>query len=46
MLATLTATMALNFTKEHKEVEKIADHHELPTCPVLSERFPTPLYRY
>ncbi len=25
MLATLTATMALNFTKEHKEVDRIAE---------------------
>lgn len=37
MLATLTATMALNFTKEHKEVEKIAEII-MNTLPVCSER--------
>jgi len=37
LLATLTATMALNFTQEHKEVEKIADTI-MNTLPVCSER--------
>ena len=37
MLATLTATMALNFTKEHKEPEKIAEII-MNTLPVCSER--------
>lgn len=37
MLATLTATMALNFTKEHKEVEKIAEII-MNTLPVCSDR--------
>jgi serine/threonine protein phosphatase PrpC len=37
MLATLTATMALNFTKEHKDVEKIAEII-MNTLPVCSER--------
>ncbi|MFO7617087.1 MAG: SpoIIE family protein phosphatase [Bacteroidales bacterium] len=37
MLATLTATMALNFTREHKEVEKIAEII-MNTLPVCSER--------
>lgn len=34
MLATLTSTMALNFTKEHKEVERTADiiMNTLPLC--------------
>jgi len=37
MLATLTATMALNFTKEHKDVERIAEII-MNTLPVCSER--------
>lgn len=37
MLSTLTATMALNFTEEHKEVHKIADLI-MNTLPVCSER--------
>jgi hypothetical protein len=37
MLATLTATMALNFTSEHKDVEKIAEII-MNTLPVCSER--------
>ncbi len=37
VLATLTATMAVNFTMEHKEVEKIADII-MNTLPVCSER--------
>lgn len=37
VLATLTATMALNFTKEHKEPEKIAEII-MNTLPVCSER--------
>jgi hypothetical protein len=37
MLATLTATMALNFTREHKDVEKIAEII-MNTLPVCSER--------
>ncbi|MEA1876833.1 MAG: SpoIIE family protein phosphatase [Bacteroidota bacterium] len=37
MLATLTATMALNFTREHKEVEKIAEII-MNTLPVCSDR--------
>lgn len=37
MLATLTSTMALNFTREHKEVEKIAEII-MNTLPVCSER--------
>lgn len=37
LLATLTATMALNFTKEHKDVQKIADII-MNTLPVCSER--------
>ncbi len=34
LLSTLTATMALNFTKEHKDALKIADiiMHTLPVC--------------
>jgi len=34
MLATLTSTMALNFTKEHKDVNRIADiiMNTLPVC--------------
>jgi hypothetical protein len=37
ILATLTATMALNFTREHKEVDRIADII-MNTLPVCSER--------
>jgi hypothetical protein len=37
ILATLTATMALNFTREHKEVDLIADII-MNTLPVCSER--------
>lgn len=37
MLATLTATMALNFTQEHKDFTKIADII-MKTLPVCSER--------
>ncbi|MDD4644505.1 MAG: SpoIIE family protein phosphatase [Bacteroidales bacterium] len=37
MLATLTATMALHFTKEHKDVEKIAEII-MNTLPVCSDR--------
>jgi hypothetical protein len=37
MLATLTATMALNFTLEHKEVNRIAEII-MNTLPVCSER--------
>lgn len=37
ILATLTATMALNFTIEHKSVEKIAEI-VMKTLPVCSER--------
>ncbi len=37
MLATLTATMAINFTKEHKDVEKIAEII-MNTLPVCSDR--------
>lgn len=37
LLATLTATMALNFTKEHKDVQKIAEII-MNTLPVCSER--------
>ncbi len=37
LLATLTATMALNFTKEHKDAHKIADII-MNTLPVCSER--------
>ncbi|MCP4311609.1 MAG: SpoIIE family protein phosphatase [Bacteroidetes bacterium] len=37
VLATLTATMALNFTKEHKAADKIADII-MNTLPVCSER--------
>ncbi|MCK9617475.1 MAG: SpoIIE family protein phosphatase [Lentimicrobiaceae bacterium] len=34
MLSTLTATMALNFTEEHRDFQKIADiiMHTLPVC--------------
>ncbi len=37
LLATLTATMALNFTKEHKDAKKIAEII-MNTLPVCSER--------
>jgi hypothetical protein len=37
ILATLTSTMALNFTREHKEVDRIADII-MNTLPVCSER--------
>jgi hypothetical protein len=37
LLATLTATMALNFTKEHKDAQKIAEII-MNTLPVCSER--------
>ncbi|OFX26891.1 MAG: stage II sporulation protein E [Bacteroidetes bacterium GWA2_31_9b] len=37
MLATLTATMALNFTKEHKDVNRIAEII-MNTLPVCSQR--------
>lgn len=37
ILATLTSTMALNFTKEHKEVDRIAEII-MNTLPVCSER--------
>ncbi len=37
VLATLTSTMALNFTSEHKEPEKIAEMI-MNTLPVCSER--------
>jgi hypothetical protein len=37
MLGTLTATMALNFTREHKDVEKIAEII-MNTLPVCSDR--------
>jgi hypothetical protein len=37
MLSTLTATMALNFTEEHKEVNRIAEII-MNTLPVCSER--------
>ena len=37
VLATLTATMALNFTREHKDVERIAEII-MNTLPVCSER--------
>jgi hypothetical protein len=37
ILATLTATMALNFTQEHKEVDRIAEII-MNTLPVCSER--------
>lgn len=37
MLATLTSTMAINFTEEHKEVTRIADII-MNTLPVCSER--------
>ena len=37
ILATLTATMAMNFTREHKEVDRIAEII-MNTLPVCSER--------
>jgi hypothetical protein len=37
ILATLTATMALNFTREHKEVDRIAEII-MNTLPICSER--------
>ena len=37
ILATLTATMAINFTREHKDVDRIADII-MNTLPVCSER--------
>jgi serine phosphatase RsbU (regulator of sigma subunit) len=37
ILATLTATMALNFTREHKDVDRIAEII-MNTLPVCSER--------
>ncbi|MDX9694908.1 MAG: SpoIIE family protein phosphatase [Bacteroidales bacterium] len=37
MLATLTATMALNFTKEHKDVNRIAEII-MNTLPICSQR--------
>ena len=37
ILATLTATMAINFTREHKEVDRIAEII-MNTLPVCSER--------
>lgn len=37
ILATLTSTMALNFTKEHKEIDRIAEII-MNTLPVCSER--------
>lgn len=37
ILATLTATMALNFTKEHKQVDRIAEI-VMRTLPVCSDR--------
>ena len=43
VLATLTATMALNFTKEHKEVHKIAEiiMNTLPVCSVRQMSYAT-----
>jgi len=43
MLATLTATMALNFTKEHKKPEKIAEiiMKTLPVCSVRQISYST-----
>ena len=43
ILATLTATMALNFTVEHKEVERIADiiMNTLPVCDVRKMSYST-----
>ncbi len=43
MLATLTATMALNFTKEHKEVNTIAEiiMNTLPVCSIRQMSYST-----
>ena len=43
VLATLTATMALNFTKEHKDIHKIADiiMNTLPVCSVRQMSYST-----
>ena len=43
VLATLTATMALNFTKEHKEVKRIAEiiMNTLPVCDVRKMSYST-----
>ncbi len=43
VLATLTATMALNFTTEHKEVKKIAEiiMNTLPVCDVRKMSYST-----
>ncbi|MDD2279508.1 MAG: SpoIIE family protein phosphatase [Bacteroidales bacterium] len=43
VLATLTATMALNFTREHKEINKIADiiMNTLPVCSVRQMSYST-----
>ncbi len=43
VLATLTATMALNFTKEHKEINKIAEiiMNTLPVCSVRQMSYST-----
>jgi hypothetical protein len=43
VLATLTATMAVNFTKEHKEINKIAEiiMNTLPVCSVRQMSYST-----
>jgi hypothetical protein len=43
VLATLTATMAMNFTKEHKEINKIAEiiMNTLPICSVRQMSYST-----
>jgi hypothetical protein len=43
VLATLTATMAMNFTKEHKEINKIAEiiMNTLPVCSVRQMSYST-----
>ena len=43
ILATLTATMALNFAREHKEVERIAEiiMNTLPVCSVRKISYST-----
>ncbi len=43
VLATLTATMALNFTKEHKEINKIAEiiMNTLPVCSIRQMSYST-----
>lgn len=43
ILATLTATMALNFTREHKEVDRIAEiiMNTLPVCSVRKVSYST-----